>query len=120
MALDEKNRRVFVGCRQPTRLLALDMDSGKTLAGVNCAGDTDDLFYDAANRRVYVSGGEGVISVIEQASADQYRVVESIRTAPGARTSFFVHTTAMLYLAVPHKGGQAAELGIFQTPRANR
>src|SRR5215813_12484181 len=62
MALDESHHRLFIGCRQPARILVLDTDSGKTVAGLECAGDTDDVFYDSRNKRVYVSGGEGFIS----------------------------------------------------------
>jgi hypothetical protein len=116
MALDEQNRRLFIGCREPAKLLVKDMDSGKDVASMECAGDTDDLFYDARNRRLYVSGGAGVISIFEQRSADEYRLGGSVKTAAGARTSFYVPNTGTLYLAVPHRGAQQAELRIFQAP----
>jgi outer membrane protein assembly factor BamB len=66
MALDEANHRLFIGCRNPAKLLVLDMETGKTVATVDIVGDTDDLFYDAANKRIYVSGGEGRVTVISQ------------------------------------------------------
>lgn len=115
MALDEAQHRLFVGCRQPARLLVLDTESGKLVAQVECAGDTDDVFYDAKNKRVYVSGGEGFISVLAQLDADQYQPVAKIPTAPGARTSLFVPALGRLYLAVPHRGGQAAEVRVYET-----
>src|SRR5206468_3818075 len=78
MWLDEPNRRLFVGCRKPAKLLVLDTDTGKTVAAIDCVGDADDLFRDPATRRIYVSGGEGAISVIEQTDADHYRQVEKV------------------------------------------
>jgi DNA-binding beta-propeller fold protein YncE len=120
MALDEASRRLFIGCREPAKLLVKDTATGKTVASVDCAGDTDDLFYDASNRRLYVSGGAGLISIIEQLSADEYRVSGSIKTAAGARTSFFASAAGNFYLAVPHRGQQRSELRVFETPRLNR
>ena len=114
MALDEKNHRLFVACRRPAEMLALNTDSGKVMAHVPCAGDADDLWYDAARKRIYVSGGQGIISVIEQENADRYRGMAEIRAAPGARTSQFVPQLNHLYLAVPRHGNQPAELRVYQ------
>jgi hypothetical protein len=113
MALDETNHRLFIGCRNPAKLLVLDIDTGKTVVTLDIVGDTDDLFYDAANKRIYVSGGEGRVTVIGQTNPDIYSVVGQVATARGARTSFFVPETGTLYVAVPHRGGQKAELRAF-------
>jgi DNA-binding beta-propeller fold protein YncE len=113
MALDEAHHRLFIGCRKPAKLLVLDMETVKTVASVDIVGDTDDLFYDAANKRIYVSGGEGRITVINQSSADMYNVSGQVITAAGARTSFLVRETGTLYVAVPHRGAQKAELRVF-------
>src|SRR5229473_878991 len=75
MALDEANHRLFIGGRNPAKLLILDTETGKTVAALDIVGDTDDLFYDAAAKRIYVSGGEGRVTVISQTSADIYNVV---------------------------------------------
>jgi DNA-binding beta-propeller fold protein YncE len=116
MALDEANRRLFIGCRRPARLLVLDVDSGKSVASVDIVGDTDDLFYDAANKRIYVTGGEGRITIVAQAGADSYSVAGQISTAAGARTSYFVPSTGRLYVAVPHRNSQPAEIRVFEVP----
>jgi hypothetical protein len=113
MALDEANHRLFIGCRNPAKLLVLDMGTGKTIATLDIVDDTDDVFYDAANKRIYVSGGEGRITVISQTNPNMYNVAGQVTTAPGARTSFFVPETSMLYVAVPHRGAQKAELRAF-------
>jgi hypothetical protein len=114
MWLDESSRRLLVGCRKPAKLLVLDTDSGRTVAAVDCVGDADDLFFDAATRRVYVSGGDGAISIIEQGDADTYRPAGAVKTAAGARTSLFVPELRRLYLAVPHRGAQGAEIRVFE------
>jgi hypothetical protein len=65
MALDEAGHRLFVGRRQPAKLLVFDTESGKEVAGVECSGDTDDVFFDAGSKRVFVSCGAGVLDVFE-------------------------------------------------------
>ena len=114
MALDEANRRLFIGCRSPAELLVLDTETGKTMATVDIVGDTDDLFYDAANKRIYVSGGEGRVTVIRQRNPDMYEVAGQVATAPGARTSFFVPGAQTFYVAVPHRGMQDPEIRVFK------
>ena len=114
------NHRLFVGCRKPAEMVVFDTSSGKVVARVPTVGDADDLWYDAARHTIYVSGGEGFISVIRQSDADHYRSAEKIPTAVGARTSFFVPELGRLYLAVPHRGGQPGELRIYQVERGAR
>jgi hypothetical protein len=113
MALDEEHRRVFVGCRKPAKLLVMDTESGAPVASLACCGDTDDIFYDDHTKRLYLTGGEGCISVFEQIDADHYRPAGTVATAAGARTSLFVPARRMLYVAVPHRGKQPAELRVY-------
>ena len=114
MALDEDNQRLFVAARSPAQLLVYDTSSGDLVAQLDCAGDADDVFYDALTGRIYVSGGAGFISVFQQDDADQYQLIVNIPTAAGARTSLFVPEFNRLYLAVPHLGAQAAEIWVYE------
>ena len=99
-------------------MLVLDTETGKTVASVEIVGDTDDIFYDAANKRIYVAGGEGRITIVEQTDAERYAVAGQINTAPGARTAYFIRETGMFYLAVPHRGAQPAELRVYHAETA--
>jgi hypothetical protein len=113
MALDEANRRLFLGCRQPAKLLVYDTARGQLVTAVDIAGDTDDLFYDESRKRLYIIGGEGFITVLEQQDADRYRQIQKLPTAAGARTGLFVPELGQLFLAVPHRGAQAAEIRVY-------
>src|SRR5829696_2506141 len=115
MALNEGNHRLFVGARSPAKLLILDTETGKMTTSLDSSGDADDIFYDAKNTRIYVSGGEGAISVFEQTDPDNYSLLDKVDTAEGARTSLFVPDSGTLYVAVPHRGSQQAEVRAFQT-----
>lgn len=41
---------------------------------------------------------------------DHAAAIDRIPTAPGARTALFVPELSRLYVAVPHRGSQAAEI----------
>jgi DNA-binding beta-propeller fold protein YncE len=114
MALDEANHRLFVGCRKPARLVVFDTTNGKPVTDLAISGDTDDVFYDAALKRLYVSCGEGYVDVVDQRDADHYELRERISTRAGARTSFFSAELNEFYLAVPQRGNQSAEIRVFQ------
>ncbi|MGH9397007.1 MAG: YncE family protein [Terriglobia bacterium] len=113
MALDETDRRLFITCRRPAEMLVLDTQSGKVIARVPCVGDADDMWYDAAHKRIYISGGEGFISVIQQDDVNHYQRIVQIKTVPGARTSFFAPQLNRLYLVVRWRGNQSAELRVY-------
>ena len=110
MALDETNHRLFIGTRDPAKLLVFDTNSGKVISVLDIANDADDIFYDAAKKRIYVSCGEGFVNIFQQHDADHYNAIVSIPTAQGARTSLFVPELQRFYLAVPHTGNQEAKI----------
>jgi len=114
MALDEAHHRLLIGCRSPARMLAIDTGTGKQTASVEIVGDTDDLFYDAVRHQVYVIGGQGFVDVFEQKDADRYERISHIPTASGARTGLFVPDWGKLFVAVPHRGEQRAEVLVFE------
>ena len=116
MALDDTQRRLFVGVRTPPLLLVLDTESGKEMARVPSVGDADDLFYDAPHRRIYIAGGAGALSIVAQEDADHYTPVATLPTAAGARTALWVPELGRLYLAVPHRGAQGAEIRVYAIP----
>src|SRR5262249_14851439 len=114
MALDESHQRLFAGFRQPAKLNVYDTESGDIVASLDSVGDVDDIFYDVIRKRIYVIGGAGFIDIFEQRDADHYQQLTQIPTAPGARTGLFVPELNRLYLAVPHRGGQEAEVRIYE------
>ena len=113
MALDEADHRLFIVTRKPARLVVLDTESGATVATVPCVNDSDDLYFDAERKRVYVLGGEGFISVIEQTDPDHYQPVAKIPTTVGARTGLWYAKRERLYLAVPATSKQGAALWVY-------
>lgn len=114
MALDEDHHRLFIGCRKPARMLVFDTQAGIPVAMVDLSGDTDDLFYDPISKRILASCGDGYIDIIAQTGPDHYQRIAAIPSAAGARTSHWVPETRRFYLAVPHRGTQAAAVKVYQ------
>jgi DNA-binding beta-propeller fold protein YncE len=114
MALDETNHRLFVGCRLPSRLVVLNTQSGDVVTSINISGDPDDVFYDSKRHRIYGICGAGKIDIIEQASANGYKTLAKVDTAAGARTGLFVPEQDTLFVAVPHRGSQQAEIRAYR------
>jgi DNA-binding beta-propeller fold protein YncE len=114
MALDEDNHRLFIGCRRPSKLIVLNTESGDAVAKIYISGDPDDIFYDSKRHRIYVVCGAGKIDVIEQTDANNYKAVTKIDTADGARAGLFVPERNSLFVAIPHKGSQQAEIRVYQ------
>jgi hypothetical protein len=117
MALDETDHRLFVGTREPARLAVFDTTSGHMIAALPSAEDTDDLYYDAVHKRIYVPGGEGLIYVFEMKDPDHYRLIAKITTALGARTAGYFGRQGRgmhrFFVAIPSRGGQSAEVRVF-------
>jgi DNA-binding beta-propeller fold protein YncE len=103
VAIDEPDRRLFVGCRKNPSLVVMDSDTGKIVASVPIPGDVDDLSFDARRKQIYASCGDGAIAVIRQVDADQYESLGTVPTVKGARTSVFNPEDGQLYLAVPRR-----------------
>jgi hypothetical protein len=61
---------------------------------------------------VYVSGGEGSVQVFQQ-NGDRYTAIETVATRQGARTSYFVPHLRKLFVALPQRGQEAAEIRVF-------
>lgn len=114
MALDEADRRLFIVCRRPAKLLVLDIDSGHIVGAWPTVGDCDDVFYDPAAKRIYATGGEGKISVFQQEHANTYNEIANIKTRNGARTSFFSPEMHSLYVAARREGAEPAAIFIYR------
>jgi hypothetical protein len=73
------------------------------------------IFSTTAKRhRIYAICGAGKIDIIEQADANTCKALAKIDTADGARTGLFVPERDSLFVAVPHRGSQQAEIRRYQ------
>jgi DNA-binding beta-propeller fold protein YncE len=113
MALDEDHHRLFVGTRDPARLLVLDTESGRIVASLDSVADADDIFYVADTGKIYVSGGEGFVYCFKQLDADRYSLLGRVPTAKGARTSLHIPERNQLLVAAPKSAAAPAQILVY-------
>jgi DNA-binding beta-propeller fold protein YncE len=112
IALDEDGRRLFVGTRDPGKLIVLNTDSGKVVSSLPAAAMVDDMTYDGGRKRIYFAGTQ-FIDVFQQHDADHYDRIGHIPTSFRAKTAVLVPELNRYYLAVPHHESQNAELRVY-------
>jgi DNA-binding beta-propeller fold protein YncE len=113
MAFDEADHRLFVVTRKPAQVVVLDSETGSLVATNPCVSNADDIYYDSGRKRIYVPGGEGFITVIQQTDPDHYQPLAKIPTTIGARTGLWFAKRDRFYLAVPASSKQGAALWVF-------
>jgi hypothetical protein len=85
LSMDQKNRRLFVGC--DNRMMAVvDADSGKVVATPVIGEGVDATAFDPETGFALASNGEGTLTVIKQDGHDNYTVVDNVPTKRSART----------------------------------
>lgn len=111
IALDESNHRLFTATRNPPKLIIFNTDTGKVVAEMPCVGVNSNVWYDAAHKRIYVTG-DGTISVFQQHDADHYQHIAEVPSAYRAKTSLFVPQLNRLYVAASNKGKPGATMAL--------
>jgi YVTN family beta-propeller protein len=115
MALDSKNHRLFIGCRNPAKLLVINSETGKTINQIDISSDTDDVFYNGSSKQIYISCGGGFIDIVSQIDPDNYKSISRVESRSGARTSLFIPELNQLLVAAPAHAGNEAQLMIYET-----
>jgi DNA-binding beta-propeller fold protein YncE len=118
LAFDAEHHTIYVACRKPATLIAVDAVSGKEISSVSTGSGADDLFYDPASRRIYVICGAGEVDVYQVDSQEALQPLGIIPTVDGAKTALFVPFQSLLYVGVPGADGHAAEIRIYSAVSA--
>ena len=98
LAFDAVNRRLFSATRNK-KLIVLNSDTGDILADLPIELGVDGAAYDPVLRHVYTANGMGSITVIQQDSADHYRVLENAPTHFGGHSLVVDPVTHRIYVA---------------------
>src|ERR1700756_5522991 len=114
MALNEEDHRLFTVTRKTPMLVVFDTQTGNEVARLRAAGECDDVFFDASRKRIYVIGGEGIITVIQQQDPDHYELIANVPTTVGVRTGFWYTKRDRFYVGVPAKGNEPAQVWTFE------
>jgi YVTN family beta-propeller protein len=98
LAIDLTHHRLFVGAHNKL-LLMMDSSSGKVVDQVPIGTGVDATWFDPATGYVFSSCGDGTTTIAHEESPDKLKVVQTLATAPGARTMALDPATHRIYLA---------------------
>jgi YVTN family beta-propeller protein len=118
LAFDPTRHRLFDGVRDPARLIVFDIESGKQVSQLEGVAGIDDVWYDAADSRIYASGGrgfdKGFVYAYQQEGADHYKLIGKVPTAAGAGTSFWSEQLNRLFVGAPSNGREQAAVLVYE------
>jgi YVTN family beta-propeller protein len=85
LAIDAAHHRLF-SAGANGRLAVVDSDTGALVATPAIGEDPDGAVFDPAGGLIFTSGVQGTLSVLHEDGPDAYSAVQTVATAPGART----------------------------------
>jgi DNA-binding beta-propeller fold protein YncE len=113
MSMDSRTHRLFVGCRNPQKLIVMSTENGKVLADLPIGAGVDATKVDGA--QAFASCRDGSLAVAEE-KAGKYVVAQTVKTPDGARTMGVDTTAHRIFLPTAEFEPQSA--GSTSRPKA--
>jgi hypothetical protein len=82
-------------------MVVMDADTGRVIDALDTEGGIDEVEYDSASRRIYVTGTTGAVDVFQQITPDRYERLGLVPTGALAKTSLLVREMNRFYVVVP-------------------
>jgi hypothetical protein len=99
-------------------MIAMDSATGREVANLPTVEGMDGVYFNAAQKLVYVSGGRdndvGYVFVYQQKDADHYELIGKIPTRSGAGTSFWSPELNRFYVGTPAHDNEEAAILVFE------
>lgn len=96
MSMDTKKRQLFIGCRNPQKLIVMSADDGKVLADLPIGAGVDATKFDGSH--AFASCRDGKLSVAGESASGKFEILQTVTTAVGARTMDVDTETHKAYL----------------------
>ncbi|HMH11525.1 MAG TPA: YncE family protein [Edaphobacter sp.] len=115
MAIDRVKHRLFSVC-DGGKMVIVDYGTGKVL-GLASIGDSPDAAgFDPKHGLAFSSNGDGTLTIVD-ASRPGFPVLQTVKTAKGARTMALDASTGRVYLATAQFGAAPAATDAMPHPR---
>ena len=115
LALDKKTKRLFSTCSDSKHLIIMDATNGKIIDKITIGDGCDGVAFNEKEHLIFTSNGDGTITVVKENAANDFKIVETVTTKPGARTITIDPKNNFLFL--PASEYEPADL---QNPKARR
>jgi DNA-binding beta-propeller fold protein YncE len=116
LAIDTKTKRLFSVCHNGW-MMVVDSEKGNVVAQVPIGKRVDGVVFDPKSKLAFSSNGEGTITVVQEVSANEFKVVETIKTEVGARTIAFDSKTHHVFVSAAQYGETPAATAEVPNPR---
>jgi DNA-binding beta-propeller fold protein YncE len=117
IAIDKENSRLFIACANKLMVI-LDATTGHLITSLPIGEGVDGAAFDPIKKRAYSSNGDGTLTVIQEADANTFSVLENVRTQKGARTIAIDSKTHHVYLPTADFGPTPEPTAENPHPRA--
>jgi len=98
LAYDAKTNRLFIGCRKEPKLVVMDSGTGKVITSFPIGSGVDFAAFDPGSGLIFLSCGDGTLSVYHEKSADEYEDAGAVMTQRSAKTMAFDPKTKKIFL----------------------
>jgi hypothetical protein len=98
-------------------MMVLDANDGHVVADLPIGDGCDGVKFDNGLKRAYSSNGEGNMTVVQEIDKDNFKVIETITTMPGARTLALDGITHHIYTPTAEFGAAPAATADNPHPR---
>jgi YVTN family beta-propeller protein len=108
LAIDTKTHRLLIGASNKLMLM-MDSTSGKIVSQVPIGPGVDSTWFDPGTGYAFSSCGDGTTTIAHEDSPTKLIVVQTLKTAPGARTMAVDPATHRLYFPTAQFGPPPAD-----------
>jgi YVTN family beta-propeller protein len=107
LSIDRVTKRLFSGCDK--LLVVMDATNGKIVSQIPIGDGCDGTDFDPGLKYAFASCGAGVLSVIQEVSQDEFKLLENVPTKVRARTISVDASTHLVYLPTAEFGPVAKQ-----------
>lgn len=95
LSIDRENGRLFIGCRNQ-HFIVMSTKDGAVLADLPIGPGVDATVFNDGNGMASCS--DGTLVIVRETSPGKFEIVQTVKTAAGARTMAIDHNTGAIYL----------------------
>ena len=116
LAFDAKNHRLFSACENEAMIIS-DSETGTVIGKQTIGKGVDGAVFDSSNGCAVSSNGEGTITIVQEVSPTEFKVLENVATVPSARTCTIDGKTHHIFLIGAEMGDAPAPTADTPNPR---
>lgn len=103
ISMDVPNSRLFVGCRSH-HFAVVNSETGKLVTTLPIGDRVDAGAWDPTSKLIFLSTGDGKVSIFHQDSADTYSAAQEITTKAGGKTMGYDPKTGRIFVPTAESG----------------